>query len=187
MELLNLDSINSYPNWEWILRCYGYYERPTFYFCIPSHLPTAKCKPICACAVDMWSHRGGGGGFTVWIRVCVCACAHARLCVCLCVSQPPCAAILVRLWSRCSQVRSLPVSLVFEKQSNCTEVTATVCIYVLVPILVLKWLFLFCLIIVLFTLFGSAWLDAITAAVWCLLCCSQYEVLVLFLNFSPPV
>lgn len=26
-------------------------------------------------------------------------------------------------------MRSLPVSLVFEKQSNCTEVTATVCIY----------------------------------------------------------
>lgn len=35
---------------------------------------------------------------------------------------------------------SLPVSLVFEKQSNCTEVTATVCIYVPVLITVLQWL-----------------------------------------------
>lgn len=83
MELLNLDSINSYPNWEWILRRYSYYERPTFYFCIPSHLPTAKCKPICACAVDMWSHRGGGGGLLCEYE---CVCAHVRTRASVCVS-----------------------------------------------------------------------------------------------------
>lgn len=69
-------------------------------------------------------------------------CVSVRVCI-LCESPPtppPCAAMLVRLSSRCPQVRSLPVSLVFEKQSNCTEVTATVCIYVPVPIPVLQWL-----------------------------------------------
>ena len=29
--------------------------------------------------------------------------------------------------------------------------------------------------------------STLTAAVWCLLCCSQYEVMVSFLNVSPPV
>lgn len=89
--------------------------------------------PVCACAW-MCAREGGreGVGFA-------CVSTSVRLCA----SQPPRAAMSVRLSSRCSQVRSLPVSLVFEKQSNCTEVTATVCIYVLVSIPVLETPFLF--------------------------------------------
>lgn len=113
------------------------YKCPTFYLCIPSRLHVLNVNP------------------SVHVQyVCLCRCAitrrrrvyRANTCVCVCVSVHHCHHVqpfLVRLSSRCSQVRSLPVSLVFEKQSNCTEVTATVCIYVLVSILVLEWLCLF--------------------------------------------
>lgn len=105
------------------------------------------CLSICSCCVRLGVRAvtlSEGNLCAVSVRVCI-----------LCESPPPpCAAMLVRLSSRCPQVRSLPVSLVFEKQSNCTEVTATVCIYVPVPIPVLQWLCLFCLTIVLFMLFG---------------------------------
>lgn len=128
----------------------------------------------CVC-VGVRSHGGGGGGFTVWIRVCVCVSVHHSHHVqpCSCVSR-----VDVPKWGHFLSVwclRNNPTAQKLLQPSASTYSSlysywsgsaSSVCFSSYSRS------------------FGCAWLDPTTAAVWCLLCCSQYEVLVSFPNFQ---